>query len=226
MTQALAPDPIGVVHSMADPVDRDGAFRVVTGNLAPDGALIKRSAASPSLLSHRGPAFVVSSYDELEERTGPNSTCAEDAVLVFAGVGPVGGPGMPEWGMIPIPQPLLARGVTDMVRITDARMSGTSFGTVFLHVAPEAAVGGPIGLIRDGDMIRVDADAGVIELELSELELASRTAVTFSAAQAARGYGELYRRHVSQAPDGCDFDFLVQPRGQGPRRVVPVVGRS
>jgi dihydroxy-acid dehydratase len=226
MAQSRARDVNGVVHPVEDPVDGAGAFRVVTGNLAPDGALIKRSAATPSLLSHRGPAYVVHNYGELDQRVGASSDCAEDAVLVFAGVGPVGGPGMPEWGMIPIPEPLLARGITDMVRITDARMSGTSFGTVFLHVAPEAAVGGPIGVIRDGDMIRVDADAGVIELELSDQEIAARTAVTPSPSRAERGYPELYRRHVSQAPDGCDFDFLVQPRGQAPHRVEPVVGRS
>jgi dihydroxy-acid dehydratase len=127
--------------------------------------------------------------------------------------------------MIPIPEPLLDRGVTDMVRVTDARMSCTSFGTVFLHVAPEGAVGGVIGLVRDGDFIRVDADAGVLELEVSEEELATRTPSPNQSVD-ARGYVELYRRHVTQAPEGCDFDFLVQPRGQAPRLVEPVVGRS
>jgi dihydroxy-acid dehydratase len=225
-TQVAAADPRGVVRDASDPIDADGAFRVVSGNLAPDGALIKRSAATAALLSHRGPAYVIASYDELDERTGPNSSCPEDAVLVFAGVGPVGGPGMPEWGMIPIPEPLLERGVRDMVRVTDARMSGTSFGTVFLHAAPEAAVGGAIGIVRDGDMIRVDADAGVIELEVAEDELARRAAVLTAPVSSRRGYAELYRHHVGQAPDGCDFDFLVQPRGESPQRVEPVVGRS
>ena len=223
--QARAKSPNGAVHTMTDPVDAHGAFRVVYGNLAPRGALIKRSAASPSLLSHRGPAYVISRYEDLAERTGPDSTCPENAVLVMAGVGPIGGPGMPEWGMVPIPQPLLARGVTDMVRVTDARMSGTSFGTVFLHAAPEAAIGGPIGLVRDGDMIRVDADAGVIELEVSDKELDRRMQQREPVVE-GRGYTGLFQRHVSQAPDGCDFDFLVRPRGEPPRLEEPVVGRS
>lgn len=226
--QALARDASGVVHALNDPVDPEGAFRVVRGNLAPDGALIKRSAASASLLRHRGPAYVIASHDVLAERTGTSANCPKDAVLVFGGVGPVGGPGMPEWGMIPVPEPLLASGVTDMVRVTDARMSGTSYGTVFLHVAPEGAVGGPIGLVRDGDMISVDADAGVIELEVSDAELARRAHehAEDTSRQPTRGYVEFYRRHVSQAPEGCDFDFLVQPRGVTPRLVEPVVGRS
>ena len=224
--QARAKSPKGVIHTMSDPVDANGAFRVVYGNLVPGGALIKRSAATPSLLTHRGPAYVIGRHEDLAERTGPDSTCPEDAVLVMAGVGPIGGPGMPEWGMVPIPEPLLARGVTDMVRVTDARMSGTSFGTVFLHAAPEAAIGGPIGLVRDGDMIRVDADAGVLELEVSEDELEMRAHQWWEPVSEARGYTGLFQRHVTQAPDGCDFDFLVQPRGQAPRLDEPVVGRS
>jgi dihydroxy-acid dehydratase len=222
--RALAPN--GVVRSLANPLDDQGAFRVVRGNLAPDGALIKRSAATPSLLVHRGPAYVIDGYDEIAKRTGADAECPEDAVLVLRGAGPVGGPGMPEWGMIPVPEPLLERGVTDIVRISDARMSGTSYGTVYLHVAPEAAVGGVIGLVRDGDMIRVDADAGEIELEVDATELATRRARTPSSTTRARGYVELYRRHVTQAPEGCDFDFLAQPRGLAPQLVEPVVGRS
>jgi dihydroxy-acid dehydratase len=225
--QRVAPAANGVVHDVEHPVDAGGAFRVVRGNLAPDGALLKRSAATTSLLTHRGPAYVIEGYDEIAKRTGPTSECPEDAVLVLSGAGPVGGPGMPEWGMIPIPEPLLERGVTDMVRVTDARMSGTSYGTVFLHAAPEAAVGGVIGLVRDGDVIRVDADAGVLELEVTDEELRARASARATrAASNARGYVELYRRHVTQAPEGCDFDFLAQPRGQTPRLVEPVVGRS
>jgi dihydroxy-acid dehydratase len=224
-TQQSARAANGVVHDINDPVDADGAFRVVRGNLAPDGALIKRSAATPELLSHRGPAYVIESFDDIAKRTGANSECPEDAVLVFGGAGPVGGPGMPEWGMIPIPEPLLARGISDMVRVTDARMSGTSFGTVFLHVAPEAAQGGVIGLVRDGDVIHVDADAGLITLEVGDAELAKRTPRPTSTSD-VRGYVELYRRHVNQAPEGCDFDFLAQPRGETPRLVEPTVGRS
>lgn len=218
--------PGAVIHELTDPVDREGAFRVVRGNLAPDGALIKRSAATPRLLSHRGPAYVIATAEDLNERTGSESTCPDDAVLVFGGIGPIGGPGMPEWGMIPIPEPLLERGITDMVRVTDARMSGTSFGTVYLHVAPEGAAGGAIGLVRDGDMIRVDAELGEIELEVSDEELTRRRAEAETPVDSGRGYLGLYRRHVTQAPDGCDFDFLVQPRGEGPRLDEPVVGRS
>jgi dihydroxy-acid dehydratase len=226
-TQEAARAANGVVHTLDDPVDAGGAFRVVRGNLAPEGALIKRSAASTSLLAHRGPAYVIEGYDEIAKRTGATAECPPDAVLVLSGAGPVGGPGMPEWGMIPIPEPLLERGVTDMVRVTDARMSGTSYGTVFLHAAPEAAVGGPLALVHDGDMIRVDADAGELELEVSDDELAARAAARRPAPVVrSRGYVELYRRHVTQAPEGCDFDFLAQPRGETPRLVEPVVGRS
>jgi dihydroxy-acid dehydratase len=216
----------GVVHGRTDPVDTDGAFRVVRGNLAPDGALIKRSAATPSLLRHRGPAYVMHGADGVTRRTGADATASSDAVLVLSGTGPVGGPGMPEWGMIPIPTPLLERGVSDMVRVTDARMSGTSFGTVFLHVAPEGAIGGAIGLVRDGDLINVDADAGVIEVEISDDELASRRVLHDQNRPVHRGYVELYRRHVNQAPAGCDFDFLALETGQRPHLEEPVVGRS
>jgi dihydroxy-acid dehydratase len=223
--QATASAPAGVVHELSDPVDAAGAFRVVRGNLAPEGALIKRSAASASLLAHRGPAYLVDA-DDPARRTGSDAKCPDNAVLVLAGAGPVGGPGMPEWGMVPIPQPLLARGVTDMVRVTDARMSGTSFGTVFLHVAPEGATGGSIGLVRDGDIISVDAEAGRIELEVAEEELAARRISAGAPRRSERGYVELYRRHVTQAPTGCDFDFLETPSGHAPHLDEPVVGRS
>lgn len=216
----------GPVRALDDPVDAHGAFRVVRGNLAPDGALIKRSAATAALLSHRGPAYVMHSVEEVAQRTGPRAIVEPDAVLVLSGAGPIGGPGMPEWGMVPIPTSLLERGVTDMVRVTDARMSGTSFGTVFLHVAPEAALDGVIGLVRDGDFIAVDADAGTIDLEVSPEELAERRRPRDQTRPAARGYVELYRRHVTQAPVGCDFDFLALEPGQRPFLAEPVVGRS
>ena len=229
--QKGAPPPESPVRTLADPVDAGGAFRVVRGNLAPDGALIKRSAATHSLLAHRGPAYVMQGPDEVARRTGPTSTASADAVLVLSGAGPVGGPGMPEWGMIPIPEPLLAQGVSDMVRVTDARMSGTSFGTVFLHVAPEGAVGGALGLVRDGDMIEVDADRGILHLEVNEDELTRRrseraTPTSPTTSASSRGYVSLYRRHVTQAPRGCDFDFLVLPPGASPELDEPVVGRS
>ncbi len=224
--QSLASAPTGAVRERRDPVDAAGAFRVVRGNLAPDGALIKRSAATTSLLRHTGPAFVMHDPDEVTRRTGADSTAAPDAVLVLSGAGPVGGPGMPEWGMIPIPTPLLDQGVADMVRVTDARMSGTSFGTVFLHVAPEGAVDGPIGLVRDGDVITVDADAGRIDVALTKDELDARRAQRDQIPVTTRGYVELYRRHVTQAPAGCDFDFLALEPGQRPHLDEPVVGRS
>jgi len=223
-SQALAPK--GAVRDRRDPVDAAGAFRVVRGNLAPDGALIKRSAATASLLSHSGPAYVMHDPDEVTARTGADSTASPDAVLVLSGAGPVGGPGMPEWGMIPIPTPLLEHGVTDMVRVTDARMSGTSFGTVFLHVAPEGATGGAIGVVRDGDIITVDADAGRIDVAISSDEMAARRATPDQTRPVRRGYVELYRRHVTQAPVGCDFDFLALEPGQRPHLDEPVVGRS
>ena len=223
-SQALAPK--GAVRDRHDPVDAAGAFRVVRGNLAPDGALIKRSAASATLLRHSGPAYVMRDADEVTRRTGSESTASPDAVLVLSGAGPVGGPGMPEWGMIPIPTPLLDQGVTDMVRVTDARMSGTSFGTVFLHVAPEGAVDGPIGLVRDGDVITVDADAGRIDVAISTEEMAARGGARDQTRPARRGYVELYRRHVTQAPAGCDFDFLALEPGHRPHLDEPVVGRS
>ena len=223
-SEALAPS--GVIRSLDEPVDAGGAFRVVKGNLAPEGALIKRSAATASLLRHRGPAYVMHNSDEVTERTGENSTASRDAVLVLVGAGPVGGPGMPEWGMIPVPLPLLREGVRDMVRVTDARMSGTSFGTVFLHAAPEGAIGGLIGLVRDGDMISVDADAGLIELEVSDDEIAARAKAQETTPLAVRGYVALYQRHVTQAPLGCDFDFLGLEAGAKPHLDEPVVGRS
>ncbi len=164
--------------------------------------------------------------DEVAARTGADSTASRDAVLVLSGAGPVGGPGMPEWGMIPIPATLLELGVTDMVRVTDARMSGTSYGTVFLHVAPEGAIGGPIGLVRDGDLITVDADAGVIDVAISDEELATRRDQRATTTPTSRGYLQLYRRHVTQAPAGCDFDFLALESGQRPHLDEPVVGRS
>jgi dihydroxy-acid dehydratase len=133
---------------------------------------------------------------------------------------------MPEWGMIPIPTPLLEAGVTDMVRVTDARMSGTSYGTVFLHVAPEGAADGPIGLVRDGDVITVDADAGRLDVAISDEEMAVRRARRDLTRPIRRGYVELYRRHVTQAPAGCDFDFLALEPGQRPYLDEPIVGRS
>ena len=223
---ASAAPPGEVIRPREDPLDPAGAFRVVYGNLAPDGALIKRSAATPALLRHRGPALVLRSASEAESLALSESDVDENSVLVLSGAGPVGGPGMPEWAMVSLPASVLARGVTDMVRVSDARMSGTSFGTVFLHAAPEAAVGGPIALVRDGDMIAVDADAGTIHLEVQEDELSRRRNELAPPVPATRGYISFYRAHVMQAPEGCDFDFLAGTPGEAPRLVEPVVGRS
>lgn len=216
------------IRSVDDALKSDGAFAVVKGSLAPDGALIKTSAASPELLRHRGSAVVFDGYADMRSRIDDlDLGITKDSILVLAGCGAVGVPGMPEWGMIPIPKHLAEQGITDMVRITDARMSGTSFGTCFLHVSPEAAIGGPLALVRDGDMISVDCEAGYIELELSEIELAERTAAWKpKTSPHLRGWPALYQAHVLQPNEGCDFDFL---RGSTPelrRFVPPVVGRS
>lgn len=215
-----------VIRSLEDPLDAAGAMRVVYGSLAPDGALIKRSAATPALLRHRGPALVLHSAAEAEALAVSSDDVDPNSVLVLAGAGPVGGPGMPEWGMVSLPPSVLARGITDMVRVTDARMSGTSFGTVFLHVAPEAAVGGPLSLVRSGDVIIVDADAGTIELEVDETEMSRRRNEITPQPVVTRGYISFYNTHVLQAPDGCDFDFLAGSPGVAPRLIEPVVGRS
>jgi dihydroxyacid dehydratase/phosphogluconate dehydratase len=225
---AAAAPPAGAIRPASAPLREGGAFGVVHGSLAPDGAIVKTSAASPELLRHRGRALVFTGYDDMLARIDdPDLPVTPDSVLVLAGCGPVGVPGMPEWGMIPIPARLVRAGITDMVRVTDARMSGTSFGTVLLHVAPEAAVGGPLGLVRDGDTIAVDVEAGSLELEVPEAELASRRAA-FSPPPPAhlRGWPAMYARHVLQAPDGCDLDFLRAPTAAHRKFIEPVVGRS
>ena len=227
---AAAPAPAagGAIRPLGRPLRTGGAFAVVRGSLAPDGAIVKTSAATPALLRHRGPAVVFHGYEDMRRRVeDPALPVTADSVLVLAGCGPVGGPGMPEWGMIPVPAKLAAAGVTDMVRVTDARMSGTSFGTVFLHAAPEAAVGGPLALVADGDMISVDAEAGSIRLEVAAGELARRRAAWAPPASPhLRGWPALYRDHVLQAPEGCDLDFLRAPTAAHRRFVEPVVGRS
>jgi dihydroxy-acid dehydratase len=216
------------IRARADPLATDGSFRAVSGSLAPDGAVIKTSAATEELLRHTGPALVFHGYRDLRERIDdPQLPVTADTVLVLEGCGPVGVPGMPEWGMIPIPAKLAAAGVTDMVRISDSRMSGTSFGTVLLHAAPEAAVGGPLAFVRDGDLISVDVLAGTIDLLVPPDELTRRRrAWTRPQSPHVRGWPALYQEHVTQAPDGCDFDFLRAPASGFPEFVEPVVGRS
>lgn len=201
---------------------------MVRGSLAPDGAVIKTSAASERLLRHRGPAVVFRGYDDMLARIDdPGLPVTADSVLVLAGCGPVGVPGMPEWGMIPIPARLVRAGVTDMVRVTDARMSGTSFGTVLLHAAPEAAIGGPLALVRDGDPISLDVPGGTLDLDVAQAELDRRRAGLAPARREhLRGWPALYAEHVMQAPDGCDLDFLRAPTAAHRSFVEPVVGRS
>ena len=225
---AGAAPPSGAIRQASAPLREGGAFGVVRGSLAPDGAVVKTSAATQELLRHRGPAIVFAGYDDMLARIDdPLLPVTPQTVLVLAGCGPVGVPGMPEWGMIPIPARLVRAGVTDMVRITDARMSGTSFGTVVLHAAPEGAVGGPIGLARDGDVIALDVPAGTIDLEVSAEELERRrVAWTPPPGRHLRGWPALYARHVLQAPDGCDLDFLRAPTEAHRTFVEPTVGRS
>jgi dihydroxyacid dehydratase/phosphogluconate dehydratase len=216
------------IRTVGNPLFANGSFSVVTGSLAPDGAVIKTSAATASLFIHTGPALVFDNYDDMRARIDdPDLDVTADSVLVLKGCGPVGVPGMPEWGMIPIPAKLAAAGVTDMVRVSDSRMSGTSFGTVFLHVAPEAAVGGPIAFVRDGDLIAVNIESGSLDLLISPEEfLARQEAWSRPVSAHLRGWPALYEKHVMQAPEGCDFDFLQATTPEKLVFVEPVVGRS
>jgi dihydroxy-acid dehydratase len=187
-----------------------GSLAVLRGNLAPNGAVIKPAAAEPKLLKHTGPAIVFRDYNDMAARIDdPALPATKDSVLVLQNAGPLGAPGMPEWGQLPIPKKLLQQGVRDMVRISDARMSGTSYGACVLHVAPESFVGGPLAFVRDGDLIELDVPERKLELRVSDAELARRRS---SWAQPEpryeRGYGALYQRHITQADAGCDFDFL------------------
>lgn len=199
-----------VIRTAAEPLNPEGGTIVLYGNLAPDGAVLKQTAASPRLLRHRGRAYVFENYQEMRAQIDREDLPVdENTVLVMKGCGPKGAPGFPEWGHIPMPRVLLNRGVDDMVRISDARMSGTSFGTVALHVAPESAVGGPLGAVHTGDEIELDVVARSLELRVPAEEIQQRLA-QFEPAPPhyARGYGRLFLEHVTQANLGCDFDFL------------------
>jgi len=187
-----------------------GSLAVLRGNLAPDGAVIKPAAAEAHLLKHTGPSVVFADYNDMAARIDdPALAVTADSVLVLKHAGPLGAPGMPEWGQLPIPKKLLAQGVRDMVRISDARMSGTSYGACVLHVAPESFVGGPLALVQDGDLIELDVEARKLELKVSEAELKRRRAAWKQPQpRYERGYGALYQSHITQADQGCDFDFL------------------
>ncbi|MFM0171715.1 IlvD/Edd family dehydratase [Paraburkholderia sediminicola] len=207
-----------VIRTLDKPIFPDGGLYVLRGNLAPNGAVLKPSASTPALLRHRGRAVVFESFEDYKARIGaPELDVSADSVLVLKNCGPKGYPGMAEVGNMGLPPKLLAQGVTDMVRISDARMSGTAYGTVVLHVAPEARAGGPLAVVRNGDWIEVDCDAGRLHLDVSDDELAARLAAWTQARQDdpadASGYRHLYVEHVLQADQGCDFDFLVGCRG-------------
>jgi dihydroxy-acid dehydratase len=199
-----------VIRTAAEPLNPEGGTVVLYGNLVPDGAVLKQTAASPRLLQHRGRAYVFETYQEMRAHIDREDLPVdENTVLVMKGCGPKGAPGFPEWGHIPMPRVLLNRGIDDMVRISDARMSGTSFGTVVLHVAPESGVGGPLGAVRTGDEIELDVAGRRLELRVPAEEIRQRLA-QFQPAPPhyARGYGQLFLEHVTQANLGCDFDFL------------------
>ena len=205
-----------VIRDRDSPIKPEGAMAVLSGNLAPRGAVIKHSAASPHLLRHTGRAVVFDSLEDMAQRIDdPALDCSADDVLVLRNAGPKGAPGMPEAGYLPIPMKLARSGVKDMVRISDARMSGTAFGTIVLHITPESAIGGPLALVRNGDMIRLDVEQRRIELLVEAAELEQRRAALTSVttpAWARRGYAHLFHETILQADEGCDFDFM---RGKG-----------
>ena len=212
-----------VLRPFGEPLSPTGGIAVLRGSLAPDGAIIKRSAASPRLFRHRGPAVVFEDVYDVAARIDDTALPVDgDSVLVLRNTGPKGGPGMPEWGQLPIPERLLRRGVDDVVRISDARMSGTAFGTVVLHVSPESAIGGPLLAVRDGDPIVLDVEAGRLDLDLPPGEIQRRLDATpLPPPRYVRGYGALFLAHVGQAHEGCDFDLL---RGDGSDAGGPPLG--
>jgi dihydroxy-acid dehydratase len=199
-----------VIRPLNDPLVASDSLAVLRGNLAPDGAVIKPPAAEARLHRHAGKAVTFNDYNDMAARIDdPALDVDENSVLVLKNAGPLGAPGMPEWGQLPIPKKLLAKGVRDMVRVSDARMSGTSYGACVLHVAPESFVGGPLALVRDGDVIELDIPGRRLSLNVSDAELASRRAAWKPPApRYPRGYGALFAKHVTQANEGCDFDFL------------------
>ncbi len=201
-----------VIRPFDKPVWAEGGLAVLRGNLAPGGAVIKHAAADPRFHQHTGPAVVFDNYRDLQARINDESLpITPDTVLVLRGTGPKGGPGMPEYGMLPIPDRLLKQGVRDMLRISDARMSGTSYGACVLHVSPESHVGGPLALIRDGDLVTLDVAGRRLDVDLTDDELERRRATWTPPAPAyGRGYGSLYLEHITQAEEGCDFDFLAR----------------
>ncbi|MGA1368963.1 MAG: dihydroxy-acid dehydratase, partial [Blastocatellia bacterium] len=206
-----------VIRSLAAPIAPEGGTAILYGNLAPNGAVIKSTAASPELMVHTGRAVVFEDYRDLVARIDREDLAVDaTSVLVLRRAGPLGGPGMPEWGMLPVPKKLLRAGVRDMVRVSDARMSGTSYGTCVLHVSPESFVGGPLALVEEGDWIELNVPERRLELRVETAELSRRRSQWVAPATSyPRGYGQLYASHVTQAHEGCDFDFL-QAEGEIP----------
>lgn len=207
-----------VIRDLDNPLTPEGGIAVLRGNLAPNGAVIKPSAATPALMQHRGRAVVFETIEHYHARIDdPALDIDETCVMVLKNCGPRGYPGMAEVGNMPLPAKLLKKGVTDMVRISDARMSGTAYGTVVLHTAPEAALGGPLALVQDGDMIELDVAGRRLHIDVSDAELAKRKAAwvtpTPTGTATSGGYAKLFVNHVLQADQGCDFDFLVGKRG-------------
>jgi dihydroxy-acid dehydratase len=199
-----------IIRSVDNALVKSDSLAVLRGNLAPDGAVIKPPAADASLHQHTGKAVVFADYNDMAARIDdPDLAVDKDSVIVLKHAGPLGGPGMPEWGQLPIPQKLLKQGVRDMVRISDARMSGTSYGACVLHIAPESWIGGPLALVQNGDLIELDVPGRKLNLNVSDAELAKRKAAWKTPApHYARGYGAAFSQHISQANEGCDFDFL------------------
>jgi len=199
-----------VIRTTSNPIYGEGSLAVLKGNLAPDGCVIKPAAMDQRFLKHSGPAVVFDDYDSMKKAVDDeNYPFTPDTVMVLRNAGPQGGPGMPEWGMLPMPKKLLKEGYRDMMRMSDARMSGTSYGACVLHVAPESYIGGPLALLRTGDIVEVDVDARSINMRVSEEELAKRRAEWKEPPpRYGRGYGHMFLKHIQQANEGCDFDFL------------------
>lgn len=208
-----------VIRTLDNPVYPQGALAVLRGNLAPNGAVIKASACSPEFFKHTGPALVFDSYPEYKKVADSDDLdVTKDTVMILRNCGPKGGPGMPEWGMLPVPTKLVKQGIRDMVRISDARMSGTSYGACVLHVSPEAYIGGPLALVQTGDMITLDIPNRKLTLEISDEEMERRKAAWQTPEpRNGRGYGWIYDQHVTQAEKGCDFDFLETSFGKAPK---------
>ena len=208
-----------VIRPLSKPIYEEGSLAVLKGNLAPDGCVIKPAACEKKFLKHKGPAIVFDSYPEMKELIDSDDLdVSEDHILVLRNVGPVGGPGMPEWGMMPIPKKLLKKGVRDMIRISDARMSGTSYGACILHVAPESYIGGPLSLLKTGDIVELDVSQRSINMLVDEDTLSlRRNKLKPSEPKAGRGWLWMYSNHVKQANEGCDFDFLETDFGKSPK---------